>query len=394
MQRKRFWRNVGLVVLLLLTVLAALMITGDIEDEAGGTVASADLAGTELVGGGKGIAREVARSPTVTVATSEVTTKPEAEQSATATRPDATIASATSLAGATAAVAATPTTAGADQLAEVTGTIEATGAATPTLRPMLATRTVSSTINGLPQGDFVLIPDDVIQHAAEIFLRGRAMGRDAHRFSVLGDSIADPSAFLTGFDEGQYDLGDYAYLQPVIDYYMGSFVRQGVTVRPGLNMTAVFDPLWADKEICEPDETILDCELRLHNPSVLLILVGTNDAAVTFEERMRPVVQFSIDSGVIPILVTKAFSAGGGNNPRNEILRKIAAEYQIPLWDFGLVADTLPNRGLDADGVHMTLFPEHDYTLSWALASGYGAYNLTALMALDAILQDVVLAAG
>jgi hypothetical protein len=55
------------------------------------------------------------------------------------------------------------------------------------------------------------------------------------------------------------------------------------------------------------------------------------------------------------------------------------------LWDFAKIAATLPGRGLGPDGVHLTSFSQHDYTLPQALQRGHGAQNLTALMMLDKI---------
>ena len=79
------------------------------------------------------------------------------------------------------------------------------------------------------------------------------------------------------------------------------------------------------------------------------------------------------------------------NNINNNILRQIAADYKLPLWDFDLVAGTIPNRGLYINDVHLTTFFAHDYTQARAFATGHGVHNLTALMALDAIMREVLL---
>jgi hypothetical protein len=59
------------------------------------------------------------------------------------------------------------------------------------------------------------------------------------------------------------------------------------------------------------------------------------------------------------------------------------------LWDFDLVAQTLPGRGLDADGVHMTTFYAHDYTLPEAFQRGHSVHNLTALIVLNRIWSEI-----
>ncbi|MEZ4519357.1 MAG: hypothetical protein R3C44_21870 [Chloroflexota bacterium] len=108
------------------------------------------------------------------------------------------------------------------------------------------------------------------------------------------------------------------------------------------------DPAWAEKDICLPNESPLDCEIRVNNPSILLIRLGTNDVGVPemFDANIRYVVEDAIADGVILVIGTKA-DRHEGSNINNEILRQIAADYQIPLWIFDAVANTLPGRGLD-----------------------------------------------
>ena len=64
-------------------------------------------------------------------------------------------------------------------------------------------------------------------------------------------------------------------------------------------------------------------------------------------------------------------------------MRRVAADYQIPLMDFDQVALTIPGRGLTTDNVHMTTFYAHDYRQPEAFQRGHGLHNLTALVTLD-----------
>ena len=111
-----------------------------------------------------------------------------------------------------------------------------------------------------------------------------------------------------------------------------------------------------------------------------------------FDESIREAVQYAIDNGVIPVIGTKA-DRHEGSNENNEILRQIAADFRVPLWEYDLVAATMIGRGLDTDGVHMTGFYSHDYTLPEAYQSGHAMHNLTALMVLDTLWKEVILAA-
>ncbi len=246
-------------------------------------------------------------------------------------------------------------------------------------------------VNGIPVSEIIVVTDEVAANIRTIYARGKALGRNGQAFSKLGDSLIATPSFMTQFDAGQYDLGAYAHLQPVIDYFGGSFERYGVALRPGLHAWGVFDPLWANKDWCLANEDLLNCEVRLNNPGVLLILLGTNDAGNPpgFDYNMRKVVVFAIENGIIPIIVTKADRFEGPENINNDILRQIATDFQVPLWDFDLVAGTLPGRGLTDDQVHLTVFPENDYTLPEAYQTGHGLHNLTGLMALEAVRQAI-----
>ena len=54
------------------------------------------------------------------------------------------------------------------------------------------------------------------------------------------------------------------------------------------------------------------------------------------------------------------------------------------------MAGTIPGKGLDQDGTHMTAFFAHDWSSPIAFQRGYGLMNLTALIALDKVWRAVV----
>jgi len=220
---------------------------------------------------------------------------------------------------------------------------------------------------------------------AEILARGRELGRNPNAFSKLGDSAVLIESNLTRFDNGPLDLGPYAFLQPTVDYYAGSWQRYGVGARVALTTIGVFDPMWASAEWCQPGEHLLACEIRLHNPSVLLIRLGTNDGrASLYETYMRQIVQYTLEQGVVPVLGTKA-DRFEGDDSINEVTRRLAAELRVPLWEFDRVAATLPNRGLTDDHAHLTVYGRNDYTDPETLTRGYPVSDLSALVVLDVI---------
>ena len=149
--------------------------------------------------------------------------------------------------------------------------------------------------------------------------------------------IATPQS-LAKWDGDDYNLGEYAFLQPTIDQYAGSFGRYGVSVRVGLHSWSVFDPLWADKEFCLANEDLLACEIRLNNPSMMIIFLGSNDAGSPggFDFNYRQIVDTLIEQGIVPLLATKADRFEGGDNVNNNIIRQIAVDYQLPLMEFDI----------------------------------------------------------
>ena len=245
-------------------------------------------------------------------------------------------------------------------------------------------------LNGMSLDTLIVFPASVQIHVQEIYAHGQTVGRNPHAFSKLGDSTIENPHFLDRFDTGTYNLGLYQHLEPTVQHYAGSYSRRSIAVRRSLHSWSVFDPLWADGRFCLPNENILACELRVHNPSAIFIRLGANDVGVpdSFESNMRRIVEYCIENGVIPLLGTKADRNEGAGNINNDIVRQIAEDYQVPLWDFDLVAATLPGRGLGRDNVHMTTFFEYDYTLATAFERGYGVHNLLALLTLDAVRRE------
>lgn len=274
-------------------------------------------------------------------------------------------------------------------------------AVVPTVEPAKSavaqshTSPASVSINEVSATSIVVMPAAVKQNARAIFVRGQALGRNGRAYAKVGDSTTENPFFMARFDEGAYNLGDYAYLQGAIDHFAGSHARDSVAVRVGFHAWTAFDPLWSDKARCLPEEGPVPCEIRLHNPSVVLIRLGANDVGAPrlYEESLRQIVEYAIDNGVVPVLGTKP-DRGEGDNSNNDIVRRLAAEYQIPLWDYDVLAGTLPNRGLGDDHVHMTTFYAHDYTRPEALQRGHSVHNLSALILLDTLWKDVILAAA
>lgn len=248
-----------------------------------------------------------------------------------------------------------------------------------------------SDINGIPMDQFVVMDEITRLHVRQIFALGQELGRDPRAFSKVGDSTIENPFFMDRFDEpGTYNLADFAWLQPAIDWYRGSFNRQSLAVAVGLHTWSVLDPMWSDPYQCLGGEDMLECEVRAHNPSVIIFRLGVNDVGVPgyVENSMRAAIEYSLANGIIPVIGTKGDRRDGTVN--NDIMRRLAAEYHVPLWDYDVLAGTIPGRGLVGDGAHMTTFYAHDWSLPTAFQTGHGVHTLAGLMMLDAIHREVL----
>jgi len=250
-----------------------------------------------------------------------------------------------------------------------------------------ASASAAQTVNKVPIQSFVIITSRTRQTIRQIYAHGQALGNNPHAFSSVGDSTIEYPYFMTRFDQaGAYNLGIYGYLQGAINYYAGSFDRESQGVMRGLRASTSLDPFWSNKTFCYTNESRVACEYRLQRPSLVFIRLGSNDTQpAVFDQYLRQVVDYWIANGVVPIMGTKADRHEGPDNADNNIIRKIAADYNLPLWDFDLIAQTIPGSGVGQDGVHLTSFYSHDFTDPTALQRGYGVHNLTALMALDSV---------
>jgi hypothetical protein len=102
---------------------------------------------------------------------------------------------------------------------------------------------------------------------------------------------------------------------------------------------------------------------------------------------MRRIIEFSIENGVVPILSTKADNEEG-NGIVNATIARLAYEYDIPLWNYWLAVQPLPDHGLQEDGAHITWGPNR-FDDPQAMKKGWTVRNLTALLVLDAVWRSV-----
>ena len=199
----------------------------------------------------------------------------------------------------------------------------------------------SSAWKGLP-----VIPESIDTSLQKVYERGLALDNDPHAFSIFGDCQSRPEEFFGVFETDEALIESLSpELREVVDNFEGSFNRESPTSQDGTTPGSLLWTQWHRGEYgCTFAETPVQCELRIHRPSFVIIQVGTH-----FESRnteyLRKVILQLLDAGVVPILATKA-----DNRERDERINRdmamLASEYDLPLWNFWAAVSDLPDRGL------------------------------------------------
>ncbi len=272
----------------------------------------------------------------------------------------------------------------------------------------------SYTILDLPQTQPE--PDTILQFAPfwnfdsprnlEIYQRGLQNGRRANAFAKVGDSITVAQMYLTPFGQNVYHLGEYAYLQTVLDHFGtttedNSFIKRSSAVAVGWSTRDVLDPSKAARFGCPQGMTPLMCEYGTSRGSFALIMLGTNDATVMdvaeFQNNLNTIVAQTIDEGVVPVLFTvpPLLLSNWDERPYNHAIIRVAQAHQTPVINFWLAVQPLPNYGISEDLVHPSSPPSNAGTTLFMpdkLQYGYTVRNLITLQGLDLLLRETVYA--
>ena len=252
--------------------------------------------------------------------------------------------------------------------------------------------------------DLIALPlvPEIDERAVALYDAALEAGRDPGAFVKVGDCMTDHPGFLAPISAGDYDLGDYADLQAVIDHYgageVDVFARKSQAAAGGFNTASILDGLWANPDYCEAGESPLACEFRLANPSVALIMFGTNDLSYLSEAQydffLRSIIAATLDADVLPILSTFPLRPEFPEQTLlfNQISAQVAADYGIPLINLYAALDPLPNSGIDeVETTHMSEPSDGAvcHFIDANLEAGFTVRNLLTLQTLAA-LQDAV----
>ena len=191
-----------------------------------------------------------------------------------------------------------------------------------------------------------ILPETIDASLQRVYERGITLGNDPHAFSIFGDCQARPGEFFGVFETDADLIASLSPdLQETVDYFSGSFSRESPTAQDGTTPGSLLWTQWHRGEYgCTFAETPVQCELRVHRPSFVIIQIGTHFESRNTEYLRRVILQL-LDAGVVPILATKA-----DNREKDERINRdmamLAAEYDLPLWNFWAAVSHLPNRGL------------------------------------------------
>jgi hypothetical protein len=255
--------------------------------------------------------------------------------------------------------------------------------------------------------EYPILPQ-MTDYTHQIYRRGLEMGNRPQVFSKVGDCMtADLNLFLGRFGTKNYNLREFSYLQPLVDYYsqfpprddaQNSFRMQSYATETGFNASSVEDPVWLSGKVCPRGDTPLSCEYRLSKPAIAIIMFGTNDigalSPVQFDYFLRLVTFDTIDRGIIPLLST--FPGYPGREERanliNQIIIQIGRDYDVPVLNLYLALEPLPDHGRNPKSMYLSWVPNRltsDFT-EGNLKYGHTMRNLVTLEALNILWQEVL----
>jgi hypothetical protein len=206
--------------------------------------------------------------------------------------------------------------------------------------------------------EWPVMPQSVSPALRAAYQQAVSQGRiDPKAFSIIGDCQGESDGFLGVFDTSPGLVSTMAEdLQGYIRQFTGSFNRYNPAAKSGSSAGSVLYAPWNDNKEgkCTAGETPLDCELRVHRPSIVFIQLGTHfeppDRNMLY---MTTIIQKVMATGAVPILVTKADNLEG-NEFVNGNIAKLATQFNLPLWNFWASVQTLPSHALKPGGMLLT----------------------------------------
>lgn len=217
---------------------------------------------------------------------------------------------------------------------------------TPTATPQ-----PTQAYTGLPSSqwkEWPVLPEKLSPDLIALYQQGIEQGNNEHAFSVLGDCQSIPDVFMGLYDHDADTVSGLPQsLQDTIHNFGGSFERYSPTVKDGTTEGALLWYGWNDNLAgqCEHGESPIDCELRVHKPTIVFIHTGTHWEARSRTYLVR-VINKILAAKAIPVIVTKADNRELDGHV-NQTLADLAVEYNLPVWNFWSSVQHLPEHGME-----------------------------------------------
>jgi hypothetical protein len=213
--------------------------------------------------------------------------------------------------------------------------------------------------------------------------RGKRLGNRLDVFAKVGDSLTQSATFAQPLGCGRWTPGHHGKLRATVRRFaqrrlpgtsaycrpVNSFSRNSAAALSRQTSYWPLQPGISADHSCRPVETPLACEIRRTRPAYALILIGTNDLALAtslggdplpgFIANMGRIIRVSERRGVVPVLTTIPPQADAvaetGIERLNAALSRLATNHDVPLVNLWRRLAPLPNAGLAADGIHLSL---------------------------------------
>lgn len=232
-------------------------------------------------------------------------------------------------------------------------------------------------------------------------VRASSTGRP-NVFMKVGDSITISNHFLKCFIEDQVNLGEYQHLEATRKFFSQVPLGPPKTSFDRASMATCVGWTARDPRLGGPSP--LDKEIAGTRPGFAVIMFGSNGSKVSaipaFERDLLADIDLLLERGIIPLMSTVPPKLGKPESmaaipEMNVIVRAIAQARQVPLMDFSLALEHLPDKGLADDGVHprpyLKKYVAHGCWLTAeALQAGMNVRNLVTLTALDRVRRFVL----
>ncbi|MFO0553147.1 MAG: SGNH/GDSL hydrolase family protein [Polyangiaceae bacterium] len=277
------------------------------------------------------------------------------------------------------------------------------------------------------------LDDATRAHAREVFERGRALGRRADVFGLVGDSVTVSGDFMRPFSAARdrsVVLGEFAEKalalpdgRTVIDFFRSgrAEVLDGKELDPFRAFRAAMVGARASFATDAPHgaPTPIDDLVRRISPAYAVVTFGANDAAYRvappeqiadeFEKHTLAAVRALEDQGVVVILSNEMrhgdqpgvkacpsdapqndWRVAVGQNANSARAAEIACREHLPFIDLRHALDAATNFGLGPDAVHLSSFKEGAGVLDdRGLDCGYNIRNFVTLLALRRVVEAV-----